>query len=77
MPHTVGDRSTKNQNPKNEPSSIKTLDLTIKVVLIGEVEIPPFAETQAKVQRNFGAVILKWQDRVTAEPEQFGKFYPP
>ena len=28
--YTVGNRCTKTQNPKNEPASIKTLDLRVK-----------------------------------------------
>ena len=40
------------QNPKNEPPSIKTLNLRVKIMLIGESEVAIFAENRAKIHRN-------------------------
>ena len=64
--YTVGYRFTKTKNPKNEPASIKTLDLRVKNSFNLRVGNAIFAENRAKIQVNFWAAILKWPPKITS-----------
>ena len=62
---TMGDRFINTQNPKNEPPSIKTLDLRVQNSFDLRVGNAIFVENHAKTQIIFLAVILKRPQKIT------------